>query len=446
MDSLVTGEDRIDVEAIMGEIRERVREKKAQGYYSDEELGRLAELELSPGPPMHRDEVGPSLPDDWYRHHFDQLDVLWDPRVEIAITSHRPRLGKYIVWGKSLVRRIMRPYTNVILSRQSEFNVNVVGLLRNLVRLQGELWERLNVWNQELRDSQHTFLRMVAEAKEGEVSLRETAEELRQESLLHKRRLENILSTLERMPAGQGPLGERLRDEQAHLTDHTYFRFEQRFRGTSERIRAVQEVYIPVFAGGEDVLDVGCGRGEFLELLRENGISAQGVDTNEDMVEVCRSKGLRVTLGDASEYISGLEDDSLGGVFAAQVVEHLEAVAIIRLVKLCHQKLRKGAPIVVETVNPTSVLAATSNFHLDLAHVKPIHPEAMRFLLEAEGFQKAEITYLAPVEDDAKLRTLPVDAAAEPWQRELVSLLNENTERLNALLYGYQDYAVVARK
>jgi len=438
MESFVTGEDRIDVEAIMEEIRQRVREKKAQGYYSDEELGRLAGLELTPQPSEH-ERIDPSLSDDWYRYHLDQLEVLWDARVEISISSHRPRLGRYIVWGKAFVRRLLRPYTNMILSRQTDFNVNVVGLLRHLTGLHGELWERLNVWNQELRNSQHALQRTLDQSREDLAALR-------QEAVLHKQRLDRILGALEDAPAAQGAVGERLRAERDHLADHTYFRFEQRFRGPSERIRAAQEVYLPVFADTRDVLDVGCGRGEFLELLRDNGISAQGVDTSEDMVHVCREKELRVTQAEASEFLSGLEDVSLGGIFAAQVLEHLDTPALVRLVRLCYQKLREGAPFVVETVNPTSVVAATSNFHLDLSHVRPIHPEAMKFLLEAEGFQQAEITFLSPVEEEAKLKALPVGAGGEPWQREVVGLLNQNIERLNTLLYGYQDYAVVARK
>lgn len=445
MESYVTGEDRVDVEAIMEEIRQRVREKKAQGYYSDEELGRLAEFELRPRASEH-ERIDPSLSDDWYRYHLDQLEVLWDARVEIPISSHRLRLGRYIVWGKVFVRRLLRPYTNMVLSRQSDFNVNVAGLLRHLTGLHGELWERLNVWNQELRDSQHALQRLLVHAQEELGALRKEATELRQETVLHKQRLDRILGALEGAPAGEGAVRERLRAERDHLADHAYFRFEQRFRGASERIRAAQEAYLPVFAGTQDVLDVGCGRGEFLELLRDNGISAQGVDTSEDMVHVCREKELRVTQAEASEFLSGLEDDSLGGIFAAQVLEHLDTPALVRLVRLCYQKLRKGAPFVVETVNPTSVVAATSNFYLDLSHVRPIHPEAMKFLLEAEGFQEAGITFLSPVEDEAKLKALPVGAGGEPLRWEVTELLNQNIERLNDLLYGYQDYAIVARK
>src|SRR6185436_13708059 len=121
--------------------------------------------------------------------------------------------------------------------------------------------------------------------------------------------------------------------------------------GSPEEIRRRVEDYLPIFQGA-DVLDVGCGRGEFLDLLREHGIRARGVDVNPAMVEVCRGKGLEAETADALTYLRGLPDASLGGLFAAQVVEHLEPRYLARLLDAAFEKLRPGAPIVLETINP----------------------------------------------------------------------------------------------
>src|SRR5262249_32188024 len=130
-----------------------------------------------------------------------------------------------------------------------------------------------------------------------------------------------------------------------------YIGFEDLFRGSPEQIRARQRDYAVRFAGAHDVVDIGCGRGELLELLRDGGVSALGIDANADMVDVCRARGLRAEHADALEYVSGLPDDSIGGLVGLQVVEHFEPAYLVRVLNTAFAKLRPGAPIVLETIN-----------------------------------------------------------------------------------------------
>ena len=135
---------------------------------------------------------------------------------------------------------------------------------------------------------------------------------------------------------------------------------------------------MPRFAGATDVLDVGCGRGEFLELLRAAGITARGLDLNHEMVEASRARGLEVAEGDALSYVERLPDDSLGGLFAAQVVEHLEPVYLAKLLEAASHKIRPGGTIVLETINPACWVAFFESYLRDLTHVRPLHPETLQ--------------------------------------------------------------------
>ena len=223
---------------------------------------------------------------------------------------------------------------------------------------------------------------------------------------------------------------------------HKYVGFEDAFRGSQEDIQRQLRDYVPIFAGVSDVLDIGCGRGEFLALLRENGVSARGIDLNDAMVAVCREKGFEATKADALSYLRGVPPGSLGGLFAAQVVEHLEPAYLTRLLESAFDALRPGAPIVLETINPACWFAFFESYIRDITHVRPLHPDTLKFLLIASGFQQIEIRYRAPYPEHEKLQALPASAAIG----DAVDTLNANVEKINRLLFTHLDYAAVGRR
>jgi SAM-dependent methyltransferase len=229
---------------------------------------------------------------------------------------------------------------------------------------------------------------------------------------------------------------------QALEPNFDYFGFEEKFRGSEEDIKARQRAYLEYFLGENDILDIGCGRGEFLELLREAGVKVKGVDLDLDMVLYCREKGLDVVQEDGFAYLDSLPDEALGGVFAAQVIEHLESHQIIELVKLCRRKLRPGGTLILETLNPKCLMIFAESFYMDFSHIKPIHPEAMRFLFESTGFLNVELKFSAPVEPSRRISSLPNPEVLGTT----VERFNRSLEQLNELLYGFQDYAVIGRK
>jgi len=223
-----------------------------------------------------------------------------------------------------------------------------------------------------------------------------------------------------------------------------YFVFEEAFRGSRETIKERQSAFVRYFEGSKNVLDIGCGRGEFLELLRDNGIGGRGIDMNEDMVEFCRSRGLDVERIDAIAYLEGLEDKSLDGVFLDQVVEHLRPDYMVKMLGLCYKKLKYGHHIVVETVNPLS-FTSLANFYIDLTHVRPVHPETLRFLLGAVGFREVEVRFFSLLPDEERLREMEVRSERDEYTR-LAHIHNINIGKINTIIYGAQDYAIIAKK
>ena len=149
-----------------------------------------------------------------------------------------------------------------------------------------------------------------------------------------------------------------------------------------------QAAYLDLFRGSPSkVVDLGCGRGEFLDLLRGAGIAAYGVDMSEAMVSACRQRALDARKEDILEHLASLPEGSLGGIFCAQVVEHLEPAGVIRFFELAWMALGEGGALVVETLNPRSLATFTNALYVDLGHLRPLHPLTLSFLAESAGFR-----------------------------------------------------------
>jgi O-antigen chain-terminating methyltransferase len=228
----------------------------------------------------------------------------------------------------------------------------------------------------------------------------------------------------------------------ASLPIRDYFAFEARMRGPTADVRRRQERYVEEFRGGGTVLDVGCGRGEFLSLLEAAGIASQGIDLDSEMVAFCKGEGLEAEEAEAVSYLEGVADRSLGGIFAAQVVEHLPPQAIVRLLELAATKLAPGGVLVLETVNPLSFVALRHYF-ADLTHRQPLVPETLELLARQAGFAHVEIRFLN--EPPAEERLVPVDGPPDWLPERTRQALDRNVARLNEVVFGPQDYALVAR-
>lgn len=230
----------------------------------------------------------------------------------------------------------------------------------------------------------------------------------------------------------------------------TYVGFEDRFRGTRDDIRRRVEDYLPLLIGASNVVDVGCGRGEMLEALRQHGVSAKGVDANHAMVELCRARGLDVAQGDALAFLQRQPDGSVGGLVAIQVVEHFTPAYLSAFLAAAHDALAPGAPLVLETINPACWAAYFDTFIRDLTHQRPLHPETLKYLVEASGFGGADVQFRQPVREHDRLARIRTQAGAadpaDPAVRAAIDAVNDHADKLNARLFSAFDYVVIARR
>jgi len=220
-----------------------------------------------------------------------------------------------------------------------------------------------------------------------------------------------------------------------------YFGFETRLRAPAAEVRERQRPYADLLAGHAPVLDLGCGRGELLGLLRDAGIEARGVDADADMVAFARGEGLTVDHADALAYLEALAEGSLGAITALQFVEHLPPAALVRLLELAAARLRRGGALLLETINPVSP-AALRNYFADLTHAQPLVPATLELLVREAGLADVEVRYVN--EPGAKLEEVELPDGEEFDGAR--AALAANTRLLNETLFPPLDYAVVARR
>ncbi len=278
-----------------------------------------------------------------------------------------------------------------------------------------------------VNDSVLKLLDALSERADASAAAREQAERLLRELEERLVRLERRGASASGVAAG-APVTVAAQPSAAAVPD--YFAFESRMRGSVEAIRERQRRYVEDFREAAPVLDAGCGRGELVQLLSEAGIPARGIDADADMVAYARGEGLDVEQADLVQYLEGLEDGSLGGIFMGQVVEHLPVGVLVRALSLTAVKLRPAGLLVAETINPLSPIALR-NYFADLTHAQPLVPQTLELLARQSGFDETEIRFLNE----------PAERLTEPDDPVIAA----NVRRLNELLFAPLDYALVAR-
>jgi O-antigen chain-terminating methyltransferase len=469
-------DDEISVEEIMEKIRENIRRRKEAGVY----------------PPNPDPIVGPQAPAGSNTEIARDLAYLsgnWNiQNNSYFISSHHPVAGKFLVKGRELVHGEVRRYVDPVIWKQAEFNRATGRVLEDVTRqvagieslrrevqedttrqiqatigeVRSWLKERLKEQNLEFRsgiseieEQIRTEITELVEQVKAEIAAEvreqlqtEVSREVRSAILAMDTDIENrawLAKVLEGRVLRSASGAVECPTSPSADAGVNYFAFEDHFRGSREVIKERQREFVRYFEGCSNVLDIGCGRGEFLELMRDAGIGARGVDLDETMVEFCRSRGLEIELNDAVSYLEHLEDSSLDGIFIDQVVEHLEPAYLVRLLELCYRKMKFGYYLVAETVNPLS-FTSFANFYIDPTHVRPVHPATLKFLFGVAGFREIEAQFSSPVPDEVRLRRLPVDEGMGEAEKQRAEIYNMNVDLLNGTLYGAQDYAVIGKK
>ncbi len=273
-------------------------------------------------------------------------------------------------------------------------------------------------------------------------TLGQTAERLlaRQSKLdrLVKTRPEGTARTEDEAPSKDPVMTIQSREAADSYNVIDYFDFENHFRGSRQSIKERQKQYLDYFKDCKQVVDIGCGRGEFLELMKENHIPAVGVDTYEEFVDYCTEKGFQAVRDDGIHYLKTIE--SVDGIFVGQVVEHLKVEQIMDLCCTAYEKLEKGGRVVMETPNPTSLAIYTHAFYVDPSHVKPVHPLTLEYFLQKAGFHDIKILYTESSRINMEIPELQTGSS------ENTEAFNKAMRVVSDTLFGSQDYAIIGTK
>lgn len=259
----------------------------------------------------------------------------------------------------------------------------------------------------------------------------------RRNVVLQEQRITAILNSVRKHP--HAPPSDNKDNRDNTLAPDTmaslYLALEDAFRGSQQEIAERLSVYLPILeqAGvrrSEDlVIDIGCGRGEWLNILSRNSYKNKGCDANSSMVSSCRERGLEVVEQDAVQFLGSLQADSVSAITAFHVVEHLPLATMLELIDGSLRALRPGGVLILETPNPQNILVSSHNFYLDPTHRKPIPMLLLQFIVEARGFCDIRPMMLHPYAE-----SMLVDGASDV------------AARFNEYFYGPQDYAIVAHK
>jgi O-antigen chain-terminating methyltransferase len=441
----------VDVDKLVRDLRDRVYWERAAGRYNDD-VSSLALEAVAVGSPRQGTESGapPAAP---------VPQIVYRPQLGY---SSRPIVGAVLTAFKRVLYRVFF-YPLDDLARQTN---DAVQHAVQQFHERGQRTEHALEIETAARDASHQALvgridtlvnqleladRMIAQ-REGEAreavardvqSLAVRLAEL--EAAQERLQLSSRLARLERLtrtapqpspPRGRAPAQNHAPAPRPPSFD--YMTFENRFR-PEQTVRDRHSEYLEVLRKSKRVVDLGCGRGELLELLGEAGVSAYGVELDPDNVAVCREKGLEMVEGDAISHLEGLDEASLDGIVASHLIEHLTPDVLWRLIVAAAEKLEDGGILILETPNPESLLAGSINFHRDPTHVRPVHPETLSFLAESAGFRQVELRRLAPVPAEVRLPQRSSDGG------DLSEHVDKVVEQLNELIYGYQDYALIAR-
>lgn len=408
---------------------------------------------------------------------------------ELAADKASPRIGEVVAhwnawrpdWERKLaametqnlraVAELQAAYQHRLTVLESSLRERAAADAQHLAALDGERWKARSVREQaamdEMRASQEERLqewesvlrqRAVADADGLAQQVRDAADAFAAETLAHRNAFEEQLAKAvtevqqrlwediarvrndyqqmihhelrlirQRASAPASTAVETARDQAAGFSTIDWMHFSRRFRGPEDYVRASFERYMGRFAGCQDVADLGCGRGEFLDLARQHSIGAVGVETDAAMAEYCRERGHRIEQVNLFDYLRALPDGALDGIFCAHVIEHLPPGLLPELITLCARKLRPGKWCVFETPNPECLAIFATHFYIDPTHVRPVPPALMAFYLEEAGFAPVEVTRLRPADE-----TLPA--------------LDKIPAEFRHQFFGELDYVISGRK
>ena len=352
------------------------------------------------------------------------------PRLNFAMGIARlvkriPIIGQVAIW----VSWILRAHSTGRTAVQARADVGEArAQLEEMRTYVAETHAQISV----LRRHMDGFL-AASEAQSREIlNIRQEASAIRREVMFQQRRLSRMIEGMSLDTSLRGEPAQMVRNQRL---DSLYMAFEDAFRGSREEIKQRLVPYVKrmklagVGQSDTPIVDIGCGRGEWLELLRDNGLAAYGIDVNSMIVERTASLGLDVRVADLLEHLRSLADCTRSAVTAFHVVEHVPFAILVDFLDEALRVIAPGGILVLETPNLENLRVGATTFYYDPTHCNPLPPDLLRFIVEHRGFSDVEIVRLHPAPTEERFQGEGGDFA-----------------RLNALLFGPRDYAIVARR
>ena len=438
------GEDtpKIDIANLMAEIRERIK--------ADMERHRDERISVSPLAGKFVDSKGIKYGDLQHAENLRYLNTKYAFETALTpdsvVTHRRGFIGRLIVAFK---RKCIGFIRNSVLAKYIE---SERGFVEHLVRHLNDTGRYIDARDERVSRDLELLIQRIDDEKTSSIfALQRQLVDLStsfEQRLGHVdamvRGLEGILNNLKTVTDPNPPLAAVAPANTGASPDVSYLLLENRYRGSEAEIERRLGIYPELFKGSNGpVLEIGSGRGELQRLFSSAGIESYGVDLDQVMVNVANDRGCNTRYGDGIAHLRSLNDGSLGGIVAIQVVEHLTRDQLHELCSLAKRKVRPGGVIAFETINPQSLVALSSNYFRDPTHVWPMHPDTLGYMATLAGLAIKETKMLSPVAMNHLLKEIPVDSSHKPAVADAIHRINENIAQLNRLLYGYQDYCLV---
>ena len=361
----------------------------------------------------------------------------------LPITSSRPIIGPLLVLFRRILRPLVRLPINDLLERERVFNLIVIEKLRQIDDLRVHLEaveQRVASLEACYREGLEEVMRY-SDALYSRVDVKlESHAHATREQLRLLRGLESGVGASQTDPADGQPQAVA-----AVLRDADYLAFENEQRGTAQLIADRARQYLDVLNGGR-LFDLGCGRGEALAVFQSAGMDVSGVDSNRAMVSACRERGFDVLHGDLLAALEERGAEALDAVTCFHVIEHLPASMQVAMLELAERALAPGGVLIIETPNPESLRMSARDFWIDPTHLRPVHPSGLVTMLQQAGFEDLEVRRMQPYVDAERLPEIDASVLEAGPVRELADGVNRLRDRLDDLLHGQRDFAVIARK
>lgn len=377
------------------------------------------------------------------KEHFEkelgEANNLYQIQYYRPICCYRKLIGRFIIFGKKVARRLLKFLIEPIVLQQSQFNAAIVRTLNSIRNHHVVFQEAINYLCNEEKKHNAAINDLRLDTNKAIESLSNvTQEELKK---MNKELQEQIILLQQQSHQMQEDIKNAVKQQEENIYDTIdYFKFQQNMRGSCAEIKEQQKSYVVYFEGCHNVVDLGCGRGEFLETLRDHDINAVGVDSYLESVKYCKMKGLQVSQGDVAQFLHEQKNDSIDGVFSAQLIEHITVGKILELCKESYRVMKPDSYIVLETPNPTCLSTYMNSFYLDPSHKNPVHPRLMEYLMQECGFRNIQILYTEASKTNYHLPLLDVDHCKN------LKEFNDGVNFLSDIIFGSQDYAIIAQK